>query len=87
MFDKPHVSKLEFEKVIQALVSHNFTQVERNRVRELFVGDMTEAGYQQSGIDKGEIETKIKWLREHKSQHTFSDDQITILESKLLEYL
>jgi len=81
------VSKNEFEKVRSRLHSKNFTEKEIDRVEEIFNGDLNESSDIEKGIDSKEIERVITWLKDHKNEHTLSDNQIAIVESSMREYL
>ena len=83
---KPRISREEFKRFRQSLVVHNFSERERDRIEEIFRGDLDESG-DFSGIDAGELERGIKYLREHKSSHNFSDEQIDLVEKELRERL
>lgn len=84
--DKPRVSKLEFQKVRNALAYHNFTELQRDKVEQIFRGDLDEEA-DFAGVDEKELEKGITWMRENKSKHNFSDSQIDLIESEMKKYL
>lgn len=84
--ERPRVSKLEFQKVRNALAYHNFTELQRDRVEEIFRGDQEEES-DFAGVDERELERGIVWMRENKSKHGFSDAQIDLIESEMKKYL
>ena len=86
MYDKPKITAKELKEVRQVLASRNFTQQQRDRVEEIFLGDMDEED-EKKGIDARELEERIKWMRSHKSRHGFSDSQIDLIEQELQERL
>lgn len=86
---KPKVTKEEFKKVRGDLSVHGFTEHERDRVEEIFSGDLYEQVNSSTpkGIDEQEITDRIAWLRTNKDKHPFSDQKITIIENTLRKYL
>ena len=84
--NKPRITVKDFKELRQVLASHNFTPHQRDRVTQIFLGDMEESGEQQ-GIDARELADRIKWMRSHKSQHGFSDGQIDLIERELEQRL
>ncbi len=86
---KPKVNPKEFKKVRFNLEIKGFSRQERDRVEEIFSGDMYEQVNSNTpkGIDKQEITDRIAWMRANKSKHHFSDAQISIIESELTKFL
>ncbi len=84
--DRPRISKLEFQKVRSGLVFHDFSKFQRDKVEEIFRGDLEEEG-DWSGIDEHELEKGISWMRANKSKHGFSDNQIDLVEAEMRKYL
>ena len=83
---KPRISKLEFQKLRSALVGHNFSKFERDKVEEIFRGDMEEIG-DNAGIDANELTRGLAWMRANKSKHGLSDDKIELLEGEMKKWL
>jgi hypothetical protein len=79
-----YISKREFKEVRTRLYSKGFRSNEIDEVEKIFMGDMYEEGEKHRGIDSGELERGIKWMRENKSKHKLSDGRIDELE-KILE--
>ena len=83
---KPRVSKEEFREMLSVLAGKNFTQLERDKIRTIFLGDMEESDW-QAGIDRDEAARTIKWLRANKSKHNLSEAKIAVLEQELNQRL
>ncbi|MFC1751589.1 hypothetical protein ACFLY5_00385 [Patescibacteria group bacterium] len=83
---KPNVSKNEFRKVRSALASKGYSKTERNDLEAVFRGDLAETGF-QSGITSDELKKGVKWLKENKSKHSLSDNEIAEAERLLKERL
>ena len=84
--DRPRVSKLEFQKVRNELAYHNFTELQRDKVEQIFRGDQEEEG-DFAGVDARELENGVAWMRANKSKHGFSDSQIELIETEMKKYL
>ncbi len=80
---KPKVTEKEWQKVRSELAANNFTEKERDRIEEIFRGDIYEDREKDKGIDEQEIDKGILWMREHVSEHHISLEKIDILERKL----
>jgi len=86
--DKPRVSTLEFKnKVRPALSAKGFTHKELEQLEGLLVGSLYEARDEEKGIDSGEVEQIVGWLRANASHHTFSPKQIDEIEATLRKHL
>ena len=48
---------------------------------------MPETSVHPKGLEKTEIEARIKWLQENKSKHSFSDNRIKEIEDSLINRL
>lgn len=82
----PIISHEEFREARVALGNQGFTSEQRDKLEEIFRGDLDEAG-DAAGIDGFELERGIKWLKEHRSLHHFSDHQIELIETELRKRL
>ena len=80
---KPRVGKEEFSRVLSNLSAKGFTQREREDLQKIFRADMYETSELEQGIDTKEIEAAITWMRTNPSKHTFSTEQISLLEQEL----
>jgi hypothetical protein len=87
--DKPRVSEKEFKKARADLMYKGVSKRHRDRVEEIFSGDMHEAvsDSHPKGIEKDELEMRIKWMRENKSKHGLSDHEIDEVEASLKKRL
>lgn len=83
---KPHVSRDEFKKKVLPGLSSELSHKERKHLEGLFEGDYNEPG-REKGVDKLEIENKMKWLRENKRHHSFSDQEIDKIEEVMKRHL
>lgn len=81
-FTSKRMSGHEFEKMIEHLHASGFSDSDRDNVKKVLSGSLGEEGLQR-GIDRKEAERSVKWFREHKSQHSLSDNQIDKLEEGL----
>ncbi|PIR70084.1 MAG: hypothetical protein COU46_03370 [Candidatus Niyogibacteria bacterium CG10_big_fil_rev_8_21_14_0_10_42_19] len=84
--DKPKVNREEFKKVRQHLRYEGFHDNDIKDIEKIYHGDIEEGG-PDHGIDKKELDRGIKWLKEHKSKHSLSENQIKILEEELKKKL
>lgn len=82
---KPRVTEKEYKKAKNELYVEGFSQRERAKVDEIFAPDfnMKSTDAHPRGLEKGEIEARIKWMRENKSKHGLSDKHIDEIESSL----
>jgi hypothetical protein len=86
---KPRVTEKEYKKVKGDLYAEGFSKRERNKVDEIFKADYYEkpTDAHPRGLEKGEIEARIKWMRENKSKHNLSDKDIDAVEASLTKRL
>lgn len=84
---KPKVSKDEFKKIRNALYGRGLSSKEINEVEKIFHGDLHESSFSDVGISDSEIDRGITWLKSHMSSHTFSPEQISIIEEELRKKL
>ncbi|MEI6528395.1 MAG: hypothetical protein WCO10_01845 [bacterium] len=80
--NKPHVTGKEYKKAKGEMYSQGFNKRERAKVDQIFGPDyyMKATDSHPRGLEKGEIEARIKWMRDNKSKHTFSDHEINEIE-------
>lgn len=80
---KPRVTDKEYKKARGELYTEGFSQRERNKVDEIFKTDYYEKPTESHprGLEGGEIDARIKWMRENKSKHGFSDKEIDEIET------
>ncbi len=77
---KKTIGKVKFkEKVRPMLANRNISERHRDEVEKIFMGDIHEQG-SQKGIDKKELEERIKWMRIHPSDHYLSKGEIDTVE-------
>jgi len=86
---KPRITEEEFKKVRSDLASRGMSENKRDQVETLFSGDMNETvtAEHPKGIEKDELEMRIKWLRENKGKHYFSDKEIDMVEAVMTKWL
>lgn len=86
---KPRVTEKEYKEAKARLSSMGFSEYQRAKVDEIFAPDYNMAGtdLHPRGLEKTEIEARIKWMRENKSKHGFSDEKINEIETTLLKRL
>jgi len=86
---KPRVTDKEFKKVRSDMANQGFSKIQRDRAEAIFKPDMYEKNTPAHGhgLEKGEIDARIKWLRENKSKHNFNDHQIAEMETDLKKRL
>jgi len=86
---KPRVTDKEFKKVRGEMLNQGFSKIQRDRVEAIFKPDLLETPTKahKKGLEEGEIDARIKWMRENKSKHNFSDHKIDEIESDLKERL
>jgi hypothetical protein len=84
---KPRVTEKEYRKAKSELYGDGFTKNERAKVDDIFAPDFNMPGTDTHprGLEKYEIEGKIKWMRENKSKHGLSDHRIDEIEEALLK--
>jgi hypothetical protein len=82
---KPRVTEKEYKKAKSELYGEGFSKRERAKVDEIFAPDFNMAGTDTHprGLEKTEIEARIKWMRENKSKHGLSDHRIDEIEDSL----
>ncbi len=82
---KPRVTKKEYIKAKGELSSDGFTKFERAKVDDIFGSEfyMPSTESHPRGLEKTEIEARIKWMRENKSKHGLSDHRIDQIEESL----
>lgn len=86
---KPRVTSKEYKKAKSELYMEGFNKRERAKVDEIFAPDFNMPGTSThpKGLEKTEIEARIKWLKENKSKHGFSDNRIKKIEDSLINRL
>ena len=86
---KPRVTDKEFKKVRADMMNQGFNKKQRDRAESIFKPDLYETPTyaHKKGLEKGEIDARIKWMRENKSKHTFNDHQIDEIEANLKKRL
>lgn len=83
---KKIVSQYEFRKVLLECRSKGFNRRETDEVEKIFHGDLHEQ-HSGRGIDKWEIEERLKYMRKNISRHCVPSKKIDILEEILTEKL
>ncbi len=86
---KPRVSEKEYKKAKGELYTEGFSQRERAKVDDIFAPDFNMPGTDAHprGLEKAEIEARIKWMRENKAKHGLSDHRIDEIEASLTKRL
>jgi hypothetical protein len=86
---KPRVTEDEFKKVRSDLALDGLSEKHRDRVEGIFSGDMHEkvTGSQPKGIDKNELEMRLKWMRQNKDKHGLNNHEIDRVEARLKKRL
>jgi len=84
---KKSVSKTEFKDVRQSLSSKNFSDQQIRDVVMIFRADLNEPESSQYGIDSGEIDRGIAWMKKNMSFHSVSNEKVDILEEVLKKNL
>jgi len=86
---KPRVTEKEYKKAKSEMYTEGFSMRERSKVDEIFAADFEIPGTDShpKGLEKAEIEARIKWMRENKSKHGFSDNRIDQIEEDLMKRL
>lgn len=87
--NKPRITEKEFKKARGEMLNAGLNKRQRDRVEEIFSGDMYEqiTDSHPKGIEKDELEQRIKWMRENKSKHGLSDHEIDEVEASLRKRL
>lgn len=80
------VSGQEFDDIRKNLANHGFNERERDKVKEIFRGDMDEDG-SYKGIDSQEAAKTLKWMEENKNVHGLSQQKIDILKEQINKHL
>ncbi len=86
---KPRVTEKEYKKAKSEMYTDGFSKQERAKVDDIFAADFEMPGTDSHprGLEKAEIEARIKWMRENKSKHGFSDNRIDEIEADLMKRL
>ncbi len=86
---KPRVTTKEFKKVRGDLMGQGFSKIQRDRVEAIFKPDLyeTPTTAHKRGLEEGEIDARLKWMRENHSKHNFTDSQIDKMEADLKKRL
>jgi len=86
---KPRVTELKFKEVLRELKRGGFSDSKIHKVEAIFSGDMYEQVSEShpKGIEKGEIEVRIKWMYVNKSKHGLNDEEIAEVEAALKKRL
>ncbi|OHA13980.1 MAG: hypothetical protein A2909_01695 [Candidatus Tagabacteria bacterium RIFCSPLOWO2_01_FULL_39_11] len=85
-YNKPKITEKEFKKTNSIFNIKGFTMKERDKVKQIFRGDMDEKGVQK-GVDKDELAKGIDWMRKNPKSHEISGKKIDIIEEKLKKQL
>jgi hypothetical protein len=82
---KPRVTQKEYKKAKSEMYTEGLSRRDRSKVDEIFAPDfnMHPTSTHPKGLEKGEIEARIKWMRENKSKHGLSDKEISEVENSL----
>ena len=75
-----NISHDDFQKVRQSMMAEGFSENQRNKVEEIFRGDLDESGSNR-GISPPELQEGFKWMRSHTSEHGFSEHQMSKIEA------
>jgi hypothetical protein len=86
---KPRVTEKEYKKAKGELYTAGLSKYDREKVDEIFAPDFNMAGsdLHPKGLERPEIEARIKWMRENKSKHSLSDREIDRVEEALQKKL
>ena len=87
--NKPRVTEKEYRKAKSELYSEGFSKRQRAKVDEIFSPDYNMPGTDSHprGLEKAEIDARIKWMRENKSKHGLSDREINDVEESFKKRL
>ena len=82
---KPRVTEKEYIKAKGELRNEGFSKYEIAKVDDIFGSEFYMPGTDSHprGLEKAEIEARIKWMRENKSKHGLSDHRIDQIEESL----
>jgi hypothetical protein len=82
---KPRVTGKEYIKAKGELRNKGFNSIQIANVDKFFAPEFNIAATPShpKGLEKKEIDARIKWMREHKSKHSFDDKQIDEIEESL----
>lgn len=83
---KPQVTKTEFQKVKRELASEGVPEHVRDKIEAEFTGDLDESGY-SAGIDRKELERRLKNLKAKKYDYGLSDSQIKKVDEAMRKRL
>jgi hypothetical protein len=86
---KPRVNAKEYKKAKLELYNEGFTKRERAKVDDIFAPDYNMPGTETHprGLEKNEIDARIKWMRENKSKHGLSEQEINEVEASFKKRL
>ncbi|MFA7252560.1 MAG: hypothetical protein WC027_01765 [Candidatus Paceibacterota bacterium] len=86
---KPRVTEKEFKRTKSELYAEGFSKRERSKIDEIFGADFNMLGTDNHprGLERDEIDARIKWMRANKSKHGFSDSEISEVEAALKKRL
>ena len=86
---KPRVTEKEYKKAKFDLYAEGMSKQDRAKVDDIFASDfnMAATDTHPRGLEKVEIEARIKWMRENKSKHKLSDHEIDEIETSLMKRL
>lgn len=80
------VSRREFQQSASALRHKGLSKSDIDNMKKVFHGSLQEKG-RHLGIDRHELESGSKWMRENTSKHTLSKKQIDAMEKQLKKKL
>jgi hypothetical protein len=86
---KPRVTEKEFKKVRTELALDGMNRRHRDKVESIFSGDMYEKSTtaHPKGIEKDEVEQRIKWMRQNMNKHGLTNQEINEVEASLKKRL
>ena len=86
---KPRVTEKEYKKAKGELYNDGFSKRQRSKVDEIFKPDYYEKATDShpKGLERSEIDARIKWMRENKSKHGLTDTEINEVESSFKKRL
>jgi hypothetical protein len=86
---KPRVTENEFKKVRSDLAITGMDRKQRDRVESIFSGDMYRKATSSHpvGVERDELESRIKWMRDNKKLHGLNDTQIDNVERAMKRHL
>lgn len=83
---KPSVTDREFHReVMPALRRLKFTEREQEDIRQIFSGDLDEPQPSERGIDKHELEARIKWMQNNTTRHGVPGHKLEALKQEMLK--